>query len=224
MEVVCPKCGKLVEESDIRPEEDTAFCCNCNQDFDLFEAVARYQAQAVDPDNLPKGIIYTTSPDGFAITAATHPVFGLGVLFFACVFLVGIVSSVQKTVASGEALVAQFWVFLSAAILFDAGLWLLAAHCIRGKVRVVVHKDEGKIAVGTGVLTWRKVFDWSRVSRIYPQIFRISKEGHETYRIVIRVDEEIVFGSWLTTERLAAFVQLLLRELVRRGIESKKHK
>lgn len=216
MEIHCPICDRLVEEKDIQPDKDIAFCRTCQQDFDLFEAVARWQAEQVDPNNLPRGLSYTTTADGFTIAARTRPIFGLGILFFACVSLAVTIGSAHKTVTSEKGIDAAFWIFLSVGILFDAGLWLLAILCIWGKVRVTARNDNGVIIVGAGPLIWRRNFVWSQVSQVYPQVYRVDNRGNETCRIVMKENDEIAFGSWLPTERLVAFTRLMMKELLKR--------
>jgi hypothetical protein len=203
MQVVCPRCDRVLSGDDMNVVTDLARCPNCAEVFKLSSLVEVNEAGSVDLNDPPKGAWYREEFHGFEVGATTRHPIAFFLVPFLCVWSGGSLGGIYGTqIAKGrfDPFISLFGIpFLLGTLLFGS----IAFMAVCGKVVVRVLDNEGEVFIGIGAIGWRRRFHSKQISTI-TQESSISYTHHNlqpSKTIVLGGPHKLRFGSGLSEVR-----------------------
>ena len=213
IKTICPVCNNKIEDENIIPEKDYAFCTVCQKDFSFTDFFVVPDTEKQETTEVfrnyqpPRTWIYE-KPNEIIIGAVARNIV-IGFIFFIfviiCVtFAIGIVFYN----ADGFKVSNIFWAII--LLFFSSPLVVFGLIFLIDKVEFVIGK-ESYIYEQQGIWGGKTEFDWSSVVKIYEKTIKVSKK-RETF-IIIKLAEktvkksngkltnEISFGTALTKKQ-----------------------
>jgi len=213
MNLICPVCKFEIPEKLIDLSEESAFCPQCQKDFDCSKWM---DEKMVSPENLqppPNGAWFEKSACGFRVGASTRSykwllfipvaIFWSGLLF---IFSSAIFHANQETRLI-------LFLFLTPFYLLGLFFWGCVLMSICGKVEIEVDGDSGIIFKGIGALGWKRRFDWDqikkiRISKYYYPLRTATRKPEQ--QITLEGEKVVSFAKGVKSERLR-FMLIALR-------------
>jgi hypothetical protein len=203
MQVVCPRCDRVLSGDDMNVVTDLARCPNCAEVYKLSSLVEVTESGSVDLNDPPKGAWYREEFNGFEVGATTRHPIALFLVPFMCVWSGGSLGGIYGTqFARGkfDPFMSLFGIpFLLGTLLF--GSFALMTVC--GKVVIRVLDNEGEVFVGIGAIGRRRRFDWNQITTITQETALSShiQNNMPSNTIVLGGPHKLRFGSGLSEVR-----------------------
>lgn len=214
MQVLCPRCRRVISGTDLNVATDVARCSHCDQVFPLSALVQANASGSVNVDEPPGGAWFQREFNGFVVGATTRHPMALFLVPFLCVwsgFSLGGVYGPQIANGRFQLLHSLFGIpFVLGTVIFGA----VALMAICGKVVVDVRDSEAVVFTGIGPLGWRRSIDWSQVSAVRVEPHFTGRNRQTTYAIVLYGPGKLRFGSMLTETRRDFIANVLRQELL----------
>jgi hypothetical protein len=228
---ICPKCRRVIPESDVNVTNDVAFCRACNSAHKLSHLLASAELeQDIDVSRPPPGAWRQSTGLGATI-GATHRALGsaIGALAIS-LFWNGIVSVFVLCAISGTlynlhipvpewfpapkmngtnmsvGMVIFLWIFLTPFIVIGLAMIGAFLSCTGGRTEVRMHHSEGTVFTGIGMLGIRRRFNTQAVKevRIDDKQWRDSDGGRQskTHIVIETLEGKLIkFGGMLREDR-----------------------
>jgi phage FluMu protein Com len=214
MQVLCPKCGKLLAGNDLNVVTDIARCPSCDEVFALSTLVQASASGPVDLDDPPRGTWYRGEFNGFVVGATTRNPIAFFLVPFMCVwsgFSIGGIYGTQIVRGQFDLHQSLFGIpFVLGTLLFGS----IALMAVCGKVVVRVSDSEGVVFTGIGPLGWRRPFNSLEVATVSIEPHS-SGNNQQAMTIVLNGPHKLRFGSGLTEARRNFIANVLRLELVK---------
>lgn len=221
MALVCPQCGKAIDEADLSAATDLALCRSCNC---MFAPRRGLQAVPVTPTETdlrpPRGVRVDRAGERLEIRSALrHPAVWLvlpGMAVYSLIFAVGIAAEYDAILQTYG---VQFFVWLGLILVL---FWAGALFLLFGHVRVRIAGGAGEARTGIGPLGWRRRFGLGSAAAVERRAWFLGDWVRAFLRFVPTEYLAVVagdgrplakFGLLLTYKRRRFVYDLLRREL-----------
>jgi len=179
MEVFCPKCSFTIKLKDINISKNICFCQNCNDKFNLFNAIYKKKKHNINEmlKNPPKGIFIKNKNEKLIIKILLFDKEVLPLYFFIIIPIIPIIGFIGSFIIYRNINVLIEWlIFLIPGIIF----FILFLFKIFGKIDFIFNKNM-YIFTGIGIIGKKKIINWDYIKKIYEVDLPYDKDDIKNY-------------------------------------------
>lgn len=207
MQVICGKCSRKIESSNINVAKDTAYCGHCENLTTLSSLLNATVSSNFDIYDEVKGTQFVDHGFDWSVEAKHRSLFALFLIPFTAVWAGGSLSGIYGTqIVEGE-FDLQASLF---GIPFLIGSIVLISICLMsvfGRTYVANQNGRALIFIGVGSLGWYRRFEWSTIDRV------VEKSGGRQNHIVLEGSRRLGLGWGLNSKQQYYLANVLRAKL-----------